>query len=198
MCACEGECHGPVQTGGWVAVPIGCCSPTVSLGLFYHDQGHLERRQTNRANKPEQLPGERSWHTESRRCAVLPPNGHLLVIFFVCWMCQFFRWGCWSAENETASAYEQGCCSWDCADPLSQTGKNTRFVPHTHTPAAGFTTRLPMVSFSRFSACCCCWELVAVVLFGWVISSFLARCVAVARLREPLGAWARSVSPPLP
>lgn len=39
------ECHGPVQTGGWVAVPIGCCSPnTVSLGLFYHNQGHFESR----------------------------------------------------------------------------------------------------------------------------------------------------------
>lgn len=98
MCACEGECHGPVQTGGWVAVPIGCCSPTVSLGLFYHNQGHFERRQKKyHANKLLQLLGDRLWHTESRRCAVWQRNGHLLVIF-VCNVAVFQ----WAAADEAA------------------------------------------------------------------------------------------------
>lgn len=41
-CLCarlEGECHGPMQTGGWVAVPIGCCSPTQSVWACFNITG---------------------------------------------------------------------------------------------------------------------------------------------------------------
>lgn len=38
VCA-EGECHGPLQTGGWVAVPIGCCSPTQSVWACFNITG---------------------------------------------------------------------------------------------------------------------------------------------------------------
>lgn len=82
MCACEGECHGPVQTGGWVAVPIGCCSPTQSVwACFTITRGTSRAGNKYHANKLLQLLGDRLWHPVPRRCALLQRNGRLLVIF---------------------------------------------------------------------------------------------------------------------
>ena len=76
LCACarqEGECHGPeLQTGGWVAVPIGCCSPTQSVWACFNITGGTSTAGKNHVvNKPLWLLGDRLWHTEFRRCVVL-------------------------------------------------------------------------------------------------------------------------------
>lgn len=81
LCACEGECHGPLQTGGgWVAVPIGCCSPTQSVWACFNITGGTSTAGKNHVNKLLQLLRDRLWHTEFRRCMVLQRNGNLLVI----------------------------------------------------------------------------------------------------------------------
>ena len=83
LCACVrvrvlggggGECHGPVQTwgGGWVAVPIGCCSPTQSVWACFNITGGTSTAGKNHVvNKLLWPLGDRLWHTEFRRCMVL-------------------------------------------------------------------------------------------------------------------------------
>lgn len=134
-----------------------------------------------------------------RRCVVLQRDGNFLVILCLRW--QFFMgpplMRRWSAENERALAYCSGCCSWDCADRLSQTRKNTRFVPHIKTPAVGLTvTGLQMVSFSWFfNTLIALWTCRSAFSLR-VNSSFLCRCVAVACLCVCVSVWSLSVTTP--